>query len=121
MHEGSGSVVSHIRVGDCYKFKISIPPLNEQRAIANILGTLDNKIDVNRQMNSTLEQIAQALFKRWFIDFEFPDENGNPYRSSGGRMVDSELGEIPEGWGVGTLGDMAKEKRKNVKIEDVNL
>jgi type I restriction enzyme, S subunit len=58
-------------------------------------------------MNSTLEQIAQTLFKHWFIDFEFPDENGNPYRSSGCRMVDSELGEIPEGWEVGSILDYA--------------
>jgi len=58
-------------------------------------------------MNSTLERIAQALFKRWFIDFEFPDENVNPYRSSGGRMVDSELGEIPEGWKVKPIDQVA--------------
>ncbi|MDQ1251206.1 MAG: type restriction enzyme subunit [Euryarchaeota archaeon] len=57
-------------------------------------------------MNFTLEKIAQALFKHWFIDFEFPDENGNPYRSSGGRMVDLELGKIPEGWKVKQIGDI---------------
>src|SRR5690606_35010800 len=65
------------------------------------------KIDLNHQMNSTLEQIAQTLFKHWFIDFEFPDENGNPYKSSGGRMVDSELGEIPEGWEVKPIDEVA--------------
>ncbi len=55
-----------------------------------------------------IEQLIQTLFKRWFINFEFQDENGNPYKSSGGRMVDLELGEIPKGWGVGTLGDIAE-------------
>ncbi|KKG11767.1 hypothetical protein EO98_16010 [Methanosarcina sp. 2.H.T.1A.6] len=115
VHEGSGSVVSHIRVGDCYKFKIPLPPLKEQTVIANILGTLDDKIDLNNQMNSTLEQIAQTLFKRWFIDFEFPDENENPYKSSGGRMVDSELGEIPEGWEVKKLEDIAAINEGSIK------
>jgi len=69
-HEGSGSVVSHIRVGDCDKFKIPLPPLSEQRAIAHILGTLDDKIELNQRMNQTLEEIAQAIFKSWFVDFE---------------------------------------------------
>jgi len=52
-----------------------------------------------------LEKIAQALFKRWFVEFEFPDKNGKPYKSSGGKMIPSELGDIPEGWRVGKLGD----------------
>ncbi len=54
-----------------------------------------------------MENIAQTLFKRWFIDFEFPDKNGKPYKSSGGKMVDSELGEIPEGWEVKQLGKVS--------------
>lgn len=56
-------------------------------------------------MNKTLESIAQAIFKRWFVDFEFPDRNGKPYKSSDGKMVDSELGEIPEGWAVNEISD----------------
>ena len=70
MHEGTGSVVSHIRVGDCFKFQINVPPLPEQKAIAHILGKLDDKIELNRQMNQTLEAMAQALFKSWFVDFD---------------------------------------------------
>lgn len=70
MHEGSGSVVSHIRVPDCLNFELSLPPLDLQRKIAKILGDLDDKIELNRQTNQTLEQIAQALFKSWFVDFE---------------------------------------------------
>ena len=57
-------------------------------------------------MNKTLEEIAQALFKRWFVDFEFPDENGKPYKSSGGKMIDSDLGPIPEGWRVSDIRDV---------------
>lgn len=70
MHEGSGSVVSHIRVGDCSKFELNLPPLNEQKKIAGVLSTLDQKIELNRQINTTLESMAQALFKSWFVDFD---------------------------------------------------
>ena len=83
------------------------PPLPEQKAIAKILTSLDDKIELNNQMNKTLENIAQAIFKHWFIDFEFPNENGEPYKSSGGQMVESELGMIPKGWRVGKLSDVA--------------
>jgi Restriction endonuclease S subunits len=89
------------------KFPIVIPKLIIQKQISKILSGFEDKIDLNRQMNSTLEQIAQTLFKHWFIDFEFPDENGNPYKSSGGRMEDSELGEIPEGWNVKPIDEVA--------------
>ena len=89
--------------------KRKFPPLPEQKAIAKILSDLDEKIELNTEMNKTLEEIGQNLFKRWFIDFEFPDENGNPYSSSGGEMVYSEeLGkEIPKGWEVKRLDDLA--------------
>jgi type I restriction enzyme, S subunit len=83
--------------------EVLIPPLHEQRAIAKILSDLDAKIELSRQMNQTLEQIGQALFKRWFVDFEFPNENGKPYKSSGGEMVDTELGVIPKVWDVKSL------------------
>ena len=69
-HEGSGSVVSHIRVPDCSKFELFVPPLNEQKKISKILSDLDDKIHLNNQINQTLESIAQAIFKSWFIDFE---------------------------------------------------
>lgn len=87
------------------ELKIPLPSLSEQSAIAKILSGLDDKIELNRQMNKTLESIGQALFKQWFVDFEFPNEKGKPYKSSGGKMVDSELGKIPEGWMIGCLGD----------------
>lgn len=82
MHEGSGSVVSHIRVGDCSKFELNIPTLPEQKRIARILSTLDRKIELNTQINTTLESMAQALFKSWFVDFDPVIDNaiacGNP-------------------------------------------
>lgn len=70
MHEGSGSVVSHIRVGDCSKFEINIPPLEVQRSIVEILKSIDDHIDVNIKINQTLEQMSQTLFKSWFVDFD---------------------------------------------------
>lgn len=77
---------------------ILTPPLPEQKAIADVLSSLDDKIELLREQNETLEALAQTLFKRWFIDFNFPDQNGNPYKDNGGAMIPSELGEIPEGW-----------------------
>ena len=70
MHDGTGSVVSHIRVPDCSKFELNLPPLAEQERITAILGSLDDKIQHNHQINQTLEQMAQAIFKSWFVDFE---------------------------------------------------
>ena len=86
--------------------ELLLPSLPTQTAIAEILSSLDDKIELNNKINQELENLAQTLFKRWFIDFEFPDENGNPYKSSGGEMVDSELGEIPKGWEVFKIGEV---------------
>ncbi|PRR85870.1 restriction endonuclease subunit S [Clostridium luticellarii] len=88
--------------------EIKLPLLKEQKAIAHILSTLDEKIEVNNQINKTLEKMAQLIFKHWFVDFEFPNEEGKPYKSSEGKMVESELGMIPEGWKVEELGNLAK-------------
>lgn len=89
------------------RFKILIPKdRKETDKIAKILSDLDSKIELNNQMNKTLESVGQALFKRWFVDFEFPNEKGKPYKSSGGEMIDSELGEIPKEWEAKTLGEL---------------
>ena len=87
---------------------ILYPPILEQRQIASILSSLDDKIELNRKMNKTLEDMAKALFKHWFVDFEFPNEEGNPYKSSGGEMIESELGPIPMGWENSSLADIAE-------------
>jgi type I restriction enzyme S subunit len=85
----------------------SIPDIDTQTAIAEILSSLDDKIELNNKINQELENLAQTLFKQWFIDFEFPNQNGDPYKSSGGEMVDSELGEIPKGWEVKSLDEIS--------------
>ena len=126
-----------------------IPPRDEQRAIAHILGTLDDKIELNRRMNETLEAMARALFKSWFIDFDpvrrnaarqqnqpSPAASRHPLPLGEGRgegviegagfdhlfpdsFEDSELGEIPKGWREGVLGDVAEHPRRGVQPEEI--
>ncbi|MBL3645519.1 restriction endonuclease subunit S [Bacillus sp. RHFB] len=77
-----------------------------QKFIGNVLNMINSKIEINQSIISNFEQLAQTLFKRWFIDFEFPNKNGEPYQSSGGKMEESELGLIPEGWEIKSLLDI---------------
>lgn len=81
--------------------------VEKQKEISELLFSYDKKINLLHQQNQTLEELAQTLFKRWFVDFEFPNENDEPYKSSGGKMMASELGEIPEGWEIKTLTEIA--------------
>ena len=97
--------------------ELTPPPLEEQKRIADIFTVLDDKIELNNQMNQTLEEIASLLYKRWFVDFEFPDDKGNPYKSSGGEMVDSELGMIPKGWEVKELGEVLEISSGNRPVQ----
>ena len=110
-----GSTVDRILLTELGTFPIRIPPLPEQRAIAHILGTLDDKIELNRRMNRTLEEMAQAIFQDWFVDFgptRAKMEGQEPYLPPElwdlfpDELVDSELGEIPEGWEVEPLGEI---------------
>jgi type I restriction enzyme S subunit len=131
----SGSTVTGIKQSELRRVELQIPPFNEQRAIAHVLGTLDDKIELNRRMNETLEAIARAMFKSWFLDFD-------PVRAKMGgeppesicqrlgltpdllalfpiRLVDSEFGEIPEGWSVGCLGDVADHPRRGIQPNQI--
>ena len=99
----NGSVMVHITKSSMEKMIIRIPKkLDDQRRIASILSSLDRKIELNNKINADLEEMAQAIFKNWFVDFE-------PFKN--GKFVDSELGMIPEGWKVGTLGELCNFKR----------
>lgn len=93
------------------KVKVNLPEYSEQKAITKILSDLDEKIETNNKINKKLEEMAQAIFKQWFVDFEFPNEDGKPYKSSGGEMVESELGMIPNGWRVKLLKDYCDVKK----------
>ena len=104
----NGSVFKNLKTDILKNHIVKIPNISEQKAIADILSSLDEKIELNNQMNETLEEMAQALFKRWFVDFEFPNEEGNPYKSSGGEMVESELGMIPKGWEIQDIDSMTE-------------
>jgi type I restriction enzyme S subunit len=89
--------------------KIALPcNQTEINNITKILTSLDEKIEVNNEMNRTLEAMGQAIFLQWFVHFEFPDSSGRPYKFNCGEMVDSELGKIPVGWEVGTLADICE-------------
>ena len=98
----SGSAQPQITIESLTKYSFRIPSLDDQRRIASILSSLDRKIELNNKINADLEEMAQAIFKNWFVDFE-------PFKD--GKFVDSELGMIPEGWKVGTLGELCNFKR----------
>lgn len=111
-HQIMGAILRQVAVAgitgsDLMKLKIIKPPIPEQQSIAKILSDLDLKIELNQQMNKTLEAICKAIFRHWFVDFEFPNEQGKPYKSSGGEMVYNEelAKEIPKGWKVSVLAD----------------
>lgn len=114
----TGTKILHTSPSRIEEFTFKCPPIKTQKEIGKILDCLDNKIDNLRRQNETLEKIAQTLFKHWFIDFEFPNDEGKPYKSSGGAMVASELGDIPEGWRVGKLGEVAKNHSQTYNFKD---
>jgi type I restriction enzyme, S subunit len=113
---GQTDMAEFVSLSDQRRMHLTLPPLSEQRAIAHILGTLDDKIELNRRMNSTLEEMARALFKSWFVDFD-PVRAKMEGRDPGlppsiaalfpDSFEDSELGEIPQGWRVGSILECA--------------
>lgn len=108
LSRSTGSVQVNIAKRDIIEnIELELPSLENQDKIVNILSSLDDKIELNNEMNKTLEEMAQSIFKRWVVDFEFPNEDGQPYKSSGGEMVESELGMIPKGWEVKSLDEIA--------------
>lgn len=98
-------VIPHLKKSDFDKLILSYPDREIQDYIGDLYFKLSSKISLLQEQNQTLEELAQTLFKRWFVDFEFPNENGTPYKSSGGKMIESELGEIPKGWQLSTIGE----------------
>lgn len=99
-NEATGTTIKNVSLKQMREYKFNIPcNLADQRRIASILSSLDRKIELNNKINADLEEMAQAIFKNWFVDFE-------PFKD--GKFVDSELGMIPEGWKVGTLGEFCK-------------
>lgn len=104
----SGGTRNALTKGMIENFAVPQPEIKEQEAISNILSKLDLKITLNEQTSMILEVIGQTLFKHWFVDFEFPNEEGKPYKSSGGEMIPSEFGEIPKNWYIGKYSDLVE-------------
>jgi type I restriction enzyme S subunit len=121
--------VPHTNLSILRNVPLRVPPVQNQRAIAHILGTLDDKIELNRRRSETLEAMARALFKSWFVDFD-PVRAKSEGRDPGLRkpladlfpdsFEDSQLGEIPKAWKVGTLGDVAEHMRRGVRPGEIN-
>jgi type I restriction enzyme, S subunit len=126
----SGTKILHTAPKRIEAVRVPLPSLNEQRAIAHILGTLDDKIELNRRMSETLEFIARALFQSWFVDFD-PVRAKSEGRDPGlpksiaelfpDSFKHSELGQIPRGWSVGILGDVAEHRRRSVKPDQIDV
>ena len=110
----TGTTVTGIKQSELREVLVTCPPFQTQQKIANILSSLDDKIEVNRRINEQLEELAQALFKSWFVDFE-------PFKDS--EFVESELGMIPKGWKVGTLEELIEIKygKDHKKLDDGNI
>ncbi|MBT0730150.1 restriction endonuclease subunit S [Rosenbergiella nectarea] len=105
----SGSKVKHTSPERIYNVKIPLPSVTEQQKIVNFLDALENKIDLNNRINAELEAMAKTLYDYWFVQFDFPNENGKPYKASGGKMVynDNLKREIPEGWSASNILSVA--------------
>ncbi len=127
----TGTTAQGIRQSELLKVELDVPPLPEQRAIAHILGTLDDKIELNRRMNKTLEEMARALFKSWFVDFDPVRAKAEGRQTAGidaataalfaDSYDDSELGRIPSGWRKSGVGEIAVELRRQVAPERLVL
>lgn len=118
VEQGNGSVFTNLKTEILKKHRVRIPPLAEQKRIAGILGSLDDKIELNRKMNETLEQLANTLFKSWFVDFDPVHAKAAGRQPSGmdkatadlfpDSFVDSELGKIPKGWRAASIYEIAE-------------
>lgn len=105
-----GAVQKALTIDFLKTVKITLPSLDNQRKLISVLKSIDKKLKTNNQINQELEAMAKTLYDYWFVQFDFPDQNGKPYKSSGGKMVYNQdlKREIPEGWGVENLFDVAE-------------
>lgn len=122
MNLAVGATMPSLNTKIMNSIELDLLPRENQDKIANILSAIDDKIQINNQVNQELETMAKTLYDYWFVQFDFPDQNGKPYKSSGGKMVyHPELKrEIPEGWGVEKLGDVAYLKAGGDKPSNIS-
>ncbi len=104
-----GATVERIALNKLSSFNIRIPDFDEQKNVAGLLTSIDSKIEINNRINIELEAMAKTLYDYWFVQFDFPDKDGKPYKASGGKMLWNEelKRDIPDGWEVGKLKDIA--------------
>lgn len=112
-----GSTQKALTIVNLKAVRISLPTRENQIKIVYLLKSMNKKLKNNLRIIANLEELSRALFKHWFIDFEFPNEEGKPYKSSGGEMVESELGEIPGKWSVGIINDIAYQKTAKINLD----
>ena len=119
----SGSIQDNINIDYLSKMRIKVPEKKYQDKIVELLSSIDKKILLNNQINQELEAMVKTLYDYWFVQFDFPDQNGKPYKSSGGKMVyHPELKrEIPEGWGVEKLKYFSKYVSDKVESSELNI
>jgi len=116
----TGSIVSNLNIPDLKSLRIPLPSLPEQKKIASVLSALDKKIALNKKMNQKLEAMAKRLYDYWFVQFDFPDKNGHPYKTTGGPMTYNPTlkREIPAGWKVKQICDIASFEKESVCPSD---
>ena len=117
----SSGVRKNLNSNDIKEFEIKLPEsISNQRNIASVLSALDSKIELNNRINAELEAMAKTLYDYWFVQFDFPDKNGKPYKTNGGKMVwnDELKREIPEGWKVKSLAEITIVRNESVNPMD---
>ncbi|MFS0864923.1 restriction endonuclease subunit S [Fredinandcohnia sp. 179-A 10B2 NHS] len=114
----TGTTVKHTAPDRIKSYKFELPDIEEQNRVAGILSGLDEKIELNNEMNVTLEDIAQGIYKRWFVDFNFPNDFGKPYKISDGKFIESEMGVIPSSFKEGKLESIAIISTKSIKPQE---
>ncbi len=117
-NQATGSTFKEVSGTLVKNFEVLIPNIHEQKKIIDILGSLDSKIELNSDSILKLEDISRILFKQWFVDFEFPNKDGKPYKSSGGEMIDSELGNVPAGWNTYNVGDFVESISQSINKKE---
>lgn len=107
-----GAVQKKLPIKNIREIEVELLPKREQEKVVEMLSVFDEKIRINNLINKSLEELAQELYKHWFLDFEFPDNFNEPYKSNGGEMISSELGLIPKGWSVKTIKQITKYNKR---------
>ena len=122
-YRASGTKQRNISPDNIYDVTVYVPELHLQEKIGSVLYSIEKKINLNKKINATLEAMAKTLYDYWFVQFDFPDENGKPYKTSGGKMIyNAELGrEIPAGWEVKRLSDFAIYATEKISSENISI